>query len=75
MQGAEPYEGCSVNASLPRDAKELSKVVCWWGGGGHELGVFVEGEKYLVKERWIQESGGPEVNASPSGPWKILLEI
>jgi len=33
---------------------EVSAVLCWWAGGGDELGIFKEGDRYVLK-RGVQE--------------------
>lgn len=38
---------------------EVAAVLCWWAGGGDELGVFKEGDRYVVKQG-IQEEGTAE---------------
>jgi hypothetical protein len=44
------YPGsCSEIAPAQRLEGEVSAVLCWWAGGGDELGVFKENGKYVVK--------------------------
>ena len=74
LEGKE-YMACVENGTWPRADGEVSKIVCWFAGGGHEIGLFVEGETYVVRERWIQESGGDGVNTEPYGPWDVLFVI
>jgi hypothetical protein len=38
---------------------EVAAVLCWWAGGGDEIGVFKEGERYIVKQG-IQDEGTAE---------------
>ena len=38
---------------------EVSAVLCWWAGAGDELGVFKEGDRYIVKQG-IQDEGTAE---------------
>ncbi len=68
------YLGCNPGASTPA-AGELSHLTCWFGGGGDEFAVVMEGDKYFLTHRWIQESGGPDVGAAPEGPWEKVFEI
>ena len=66
--------GCNVESDA-QEANEITRQTCWFGGGGDIYSVFQENGSYLLKHRWIQESGGPEVNAAPEGPWETLLQI
>jgi hypothetical protein len=59
----------------PDEANEITRKLCWFGGGGDVYSVFNENGTFIVKHKWIQESGGPEVNASPEGPWETVLKI
>lgn len=34
---------------------EKSYIVCWWAGGGYELGVFQEGNAYVLKRGELDE--------------------
>ena len=68
------YIGCAANENWSREDNELSKLVCWFGGGGDEFSVFKEGDKYFLKHRFIQESGGSE-EVAPEGPWETVFEV
>ena len=45
---------------------EVSAVLCWWAGGGDELGVFKEGAQYVVKQG-TQDEGTDEELGSRGG--------
>lgn len=69
---------CTQNTDVPvsySETNELSRVQCWWGGAGEEISVFREGAGYVVKKRWIQESGGPEVNAPRNGEFEVIVTL
>lgn len=38
---------------------EITGVLCWWAGGGEELGVFKEGNSYFVR-KGVQEESSAE---------------
>lgn len=38
---------------------EVAALLCWWAGAGDEIGVFKEGDRYVVKQG-IQEEGTAE---------------
>lgn len=42
---------------------ELSGAICWWAGGGTELGLFTEGDELVVKRGYLEE-GSAEVQGS-----------
>ena len=56
-----------------QDPNELTAVVCWWGGGGYEVGVFKEGNTYVVKQGNVDE-GTAEIDGF-RGNFKTLFEI
>lgn len=61
---AGEYEGnCFVieNSDWQLLEKELSGVICWWAGGGTEIGVFDEGGEYPVAKSGDVEEGSAEV--------------
>lgn len=59
--------------SWTQDENEVAALICWWAGGGKEIGVFVEKGKYVVKEGDLDE-GSAETPAF-RGNFKTLLEI
>ncbi len=67
--------GCELEPRTDLLENELTRKTCWFGGAGDEFGVFKEGDAHVVKHRWIQESGGPDVDAPPEGPWEVLFTI
>jgi|CXWL01.1.fsa_nt_gi hypothetical protein len=68
------YLGCAGIVATTLEG-EITRKTCWFGGGGDDVSVFLENGEYVVKTRWIQESGGPEVNAEPTGPWEVLFVV
>jgi hypothetical protein len=44
---------------------EVAGVLCWWAGGGDEIGVFNESGRYIVKQGF-QEEGTAEGGGSRS---------
>lgn len=58
---------------LAVDEGETAGAVCWWAGGGNEIGVFSEDGKAVVKIGELDE-GSAEV-PSFRGNWKTLFEI
>ncbi len=55
------------------DPAEVAVITCLWGGGGHEIGVFKEGNNYVVKQGDVDE-GGAEYNGF-RGNFKTLFVI
>ena len=55
------------------EANELSAVLCWWAGGGKEIGVFTEGGKQVIKVGDVDE--GDAETAGFRGNFKTLLEL
>ena len=54
---AGTYAGsCAEIASENLPENEVSGVLCWWAGGGDEIGVFKEGERYVLKHGFQDES-------------------
>src|SRR5262245_9515984 len=60
-------EGWSLQAG------EKSGVICWWAGGGNEVGVFEENGKLVVKEGQLDE--GTAETPGFRGNYKTLLEL
>ena len=55
------------------DAGEVSRVQCWFAGGGNEVGVYDIDGKVVLK---VGEVGEGEVGGAPfRGNFKTLLEI
>ncbi|HEY1041567.1 MAG TPA: hypothetical protein VGE63_02480 [Candidatus Paceibacterota bacterium] len=46
--------------SEPADQNEVSRIQCWSGGGGNEVGVFQEGEDFVVKSGELSEGTSEE---------------
>jgi hypothetical protein len=54
---AGAYAGsCAEIAAENLLPNEVSGVVCWWAGGGDEIAVFKEGERYVLKHGFQEES-------------------
>ena len=70
------YMGCSgISDEGPLEAGEIVRTTCWFAGAGDHVSVFKEQGKYVVKTRWIQESGGPDVQADPQGEFGIVFTL
>lgn len=52
---------------------ELSGVICWWAGGGTELGVFRDGSNFVVKTGLLDE--GTAETPGMRGSFKTLLTL
>lgn len=52
---------------------ELSGILCWFAGGGTELGVFQEGESLVVKKGSVDE--GTAETPGTRGPFETVLTI
>ncbi|HVV15173.1 MAG TPA: hypothetical protein VHD55_02120 [Candidatus Paceibacterota bacterium] len=66
------YQGRCASVSTLADG-EVSGTLCWWAGGGKELGVFNENGKWVVKEGDQDEGSGDEPGFR--GNFKTLFEI
>jgi len=60
MTGGKAYEIGTFDGTCSEQESDLlagqkEKVVCWWAGGGKEIGVFNEGGKVLVKVGDVDE--------------------
>lgn len=67
------YEGsCSVQTT-EMIINQVSRAICWWAGGGVELGVFVEDKKTVLKRRPVDE--GTAEYPSFVSPFEIVLEL
>ncbi len=52
---------------------EKSKVVCWWAGGGEEIGIFTENGKDVVNVGQIDEGTAEE--GGFRGDFETVLEL
>jgi len=52
---------------------ELTGVICWWAGGGNEIGIFKENGELVVKEGELDE-GNAEIEGF-RGNFKTLFAI
>lgn len=78
VEGRAYRVGESIGCTIESDAtepNEITRKTCWFGGGGDVYSVFKENQSYVVKHKWIQESGGPSVNAKPEGPYEVLFAV
>lgn len=66
--------GCNIRLD-DLEANEITRQTCWFAGGGDEYGVFREGGAHVLKRRWVQETGGLEIDAEPEGPWEVVTRI
>jgi hypothetical protein len=70
------FQNCNITKPFEQlESGQVSKINCWYGGGGNELVVYNENGSYSIKKRWTQESGGPEVGAQPYGPWEVVTKL
>lgn len=68
------YPGsCSEIAAENLLENEVSGVLCWWAGGGDEIGVFKTGETYAVRHG-IQEESTAEGDGL-RGNFKTIVEL
>ncbi len=54
-------------------ADEVAGAVCWFAGGGTELGVFVEGENLVVKKGILDEGTAEE--SGTRGNFETVLTL
>lgn len=54
-------------------AGEKTGAICWWAGGGTEIGIFEENGKLVVKAGDLEES--TEETSGLRGNFKTLFEI
>lgn len=64
--------GCNPDVERQLLPGEVARLICWFAGGGDEFVVTNEEGVYRLIRRWIQETGGPEVQAEPHGPWEVV---
>lgn len=64
---------CSVVSKEQLLENEKTAAVCWFAGGGDELGVFDEGGKVVVK-RGVQDEGTAE-DGGFRGDFKTILAL
>jgi len=78
VQGKSYKAGESIGCNIQQDAvepNEITRKTCWFAGGGDVYSVVAENDSYILKHRWIQESGGAEVDADTEGDWETVLKI
>ena len=56
---------CSRISSKNLQVGEVDGVLCWFAGGGDELGIFKEGDSFVVKKRQVDE-GTAETPSTPT---------
>ena len=66
------YQGCTGEGSTGEGI--VTKTTCWFAGGGNEVAVFLEGDRYLIKERWIQEAGA-QGEWDTEGDWETKFAL
>src|SRR3989344_3617295 len=66
---------CFVIEELQWELLENEKtgVICWWAGGGKEIGVFTEGGRDIVKVGELDE--GTDGNIGFRGNFQTVLEL
>ncbi len=70
------YQGsCAVieGSGWELQENELSGAICWFAGGGTEIGVFREGGKIIVKTGQLDEGSAEEPGFR--GNFKALIEL
>jgi len=75
---AGTYEGscseiASEHSSWELVAGEQSGVICWWAGGGTELGVFEENGQLVIKKGMLDEGGAETPGLR--GNFELLLKL
>jgi hypothetical protein len=79
--GAETFTVGSYNGSCAVIADtswellegEVTGVICWWAGGGDEIGVFSEGGRHVIKTGFLDE-GSAEI-AGFRGDFTTVREL
>lgn len=56
---------CSRIVSANLVTGEIDGVLCWFAGGGDEVGIFKEGDTFVVKKRQVDE-GTAETPGTPT---------
>ena len=64
---------CSNVQAEVLQQNEIMGALCWFAGSGDELGVFKEGDTYVVKHG--EQSEGNEVEVGFRGNFKTLFQI
>lgn len=66
---------CFVIEELQWELLENEKtgVICWWAGGGKEIGVFTEGGRDVVKVGELEEGTADDLGFR--GNFKTILEL
>lgn len=68
------YDGtCASVEPTELESGELSGVLCWWAGGGTEIGVFKENGKMILKKRSMDEGTAEEEGFR--GNFQTVLEL
>lgn len=60
-------------SSWKMDANEIAGAICWFAGGGHELGVFDENGRVTIKEGILDE--GDEETGGYRGDFETIIEV
>lgn len=70
---AGTYNGTCSDTGLILDANQIAGILCWFAGGGDEIGVFEEGGRLVIKRG---EHGEPTAE-SPAfrGNFVTILEV
>jgi len=67
------YDGSCATQNTEMIINQISRTICWWAGGGTEIGVFVEDKKTVLKRRPVDE--GSAEYPSFVAPFEVLLEL
>ncbi len=67
------YDGTCAEQETDLLAGEKSKVVCWWAGGGKEIGLFEEAGQLVVKVGDVDE--GSEETEGFRGNFQVIHTI
>ena len=61
------------NSSWSLLESEVAGVICWWAGGGSEIGIFNEGGRHVVKVGALDE--GSAETAGFRGDFKTIFSL
>jgi hypothetical protein len=64
---------CASVQPTELESGELSGALCWWAGGGTEIGVFKENGKIILKKRSVDEGTAEEAGAKSN--FELLLTL
>lgn len=64
---------CASVQPTELEAGELSGILCWWAGGGTEMGIFKEEGKMVLKKRNVDEGTAEEVGIKTN--FELLLTL